>query len=415
MSVVLKKALSQKILFFFSLWMATLSPSSHSETEFTYSVGGLTEDYLGRSEEFGQTEFNGLTVGVDGSYKRLDYKLSLAAQVEEERDVVPEFGLSLRFGNDTWEVGVSKEERHWSPSRYTSLILSRNAEYIPAVFLRKSEATRFNSKYLRWIGKFKGEFFIGQTNDSFNGGDSLFVGNQVVIQPWEALEIELVRTIQLGGDGQDTGGDVIFDALIGQTNEGTAAEVNQVAGAGLSYTFFRKSNPIRLYGQIVGEDEAGLLPSCTFDIIGIEGKRLLFGGPVTATVERVDTTTSLSEGGFCGPNAAFNNAVYDYTNSGRVLGAAIDTASDSLTLRVEHEFSNWSLRWNVGENDINQTSDPNHRLSSTNVDGILASIGVGFKLFKGEVNTQLTYQEFDLDNAQLPDGFNFGVNYSNKF
>lgn len=400
---------------FLTAALLTVGSKAYTETAFEYSFGALSDDYFGRGEQVGQTAFNGLTLSASGSSGQLDYSLSLATQMEDPSDGIPGFDLGLRFANDTWKTGVSKEQRHWSPSRYTSLILSRNAEYIPAIYLRKSEATQSRSKLLSWLGKFRGEFFVGQTNDSLNGDYAVFVGNQFALQPIRNLEIELVRTIQLGGSGQNADADLFLRALIGETNEGAASSVNQMAGIGVSYTFDQISRPIRIYGQIVGEDEAGGLPTCLIDLAGVEIEAPLFGAHSTLTLENVDTQTSYSTNGFCGQTAAYNNGVYDYTNSEKVLGAAIDTASSSLTLRGTHEFSNWALNWSLGQNNINEPSSPGHRLSSTNVEGVLASIGTELPFAKGTLGTMFVFQEFDLDNVGLSDGFYFGLNYSGRF
>lgn len=389
--------------------------SASAQTTFEFTLGGLTGDYLTRSEQMGQTAFNGLTLSAYGRAGNLDYSLSVATQIEEPNDGIPEFELGLRFADDTWKLGVSKESRHWSPSEYTSLILSQNAESIPGIYIRKAKATRSSYAILSWLGEYRGEFFTGRTNDSLNGDYALLIGNQFVFEPLDNLEIELVRTIQLGGSGQDSGAETVWRALIGDTNEGSASGVNQMAGIGVSYSFENLPIPTRIYGQVVGEDEAGGLPTCNFDLVGLESETSIFGIPSTITIENVDTRTNFSTNGFCGQTAAYNNSKYDYTHSNKVLGAAIDTGSRAFNLHVEHEFSSWSLTWMLGQQTINETSWAGHRLSSEKVDGLLASVRSEIQLSKGKLGTVISYQGFDLDTAEISEGAYFGINYSSSF
>lgn len=400
---------------FANLVAAQSTESNAASTKFSYSIGALSGDYLGRTSKFGHTKFNGLTVTASGSSGNLDYSFSLATQTEEPSDDVPYFDLSFRFLDDDWKLGLSKEPRNWSPSDYSSLIWSENAEPIPGAYVRKANPTRSDSPFLSWLGKYRGEFFIGRTNDSANGDFAIFVGNQLVFEPVENLEVELVRTIQLGGPGRDTSSGVIWKALIGDTNEGTARGANQMAGVGLSYTFSNLRNPVRVYGQIVGEDEAGWLPTCNIDLKGIESQRSLFGVPTRITIENVDTRTSFTTNGFCGPRFAYNNSSYQYINNGRVIGSTIDSESNAISIYVEHEFTNWSLSWMVGQQDINMIAWEPHRLSSANEDGLLASINTEIPLGKLVVDAVVAYQDFDLDSADLSQGYYFGINLSGQF
>ncbi|MEM9797552.1 MAG: capsule assembly Wzi family protein [Pseudomonadota bacterium] len=391
-----------------------LLPGYAPANELRFDIGALSEDYFGRQESTGPIRFNGGALSVMGQLGRLDYGLALAIPQERPRDPLPFFDLSLPLGTD-WRLGAGKVARHWSPSPHTSLILSRNGEAIPSLYLRKVAATRSQVAPLRWIGPWRGEVFLGRTDDSRAGEDALMIGMQLALAPTPNLEIELVRTVQLAGDGQPSGLGPITDALLGQTNEGAASGANQMAGLGLSYRLARAPGRPRLYAQVVGEDEAGGLPNCLITLAGLETEMALLGTRTEISLEAVDTRVDETENGFCGPNTAYNNDTYAYTNGGRVMGAAIDSEGRSAILRVRHERADWALHWSLGRYEINAASDPDHRLSTSRVTGTLASIGLGVEMFGGRLETVVVDQGFALDAANLSEGLHLGLGFSRQF
>ena len=94
-----------------------------------------------------------------------------------------------------------------------------------------------------------------------------------------------------------------------------------MAGFGISYTMPTKEIPLRIYGQAIGEDEAGNLPSCFTYLAGIEWTNTKIKYPTTVSIETIDTRIDKTRNGFCGPNTMYNNSTYDYTNYGKVNGS----------------------------------------------------------------------------------------------
>lgn len=391
--------------------------SAHAETTTTLSFGAISDDFLGRTEQYGILAFDGVSISTSTRVGRLAFDLTLGDTFENEAvDSVLIFGdVGYRFGNDNWQVGVGQFERHWSPSEYTSLILSRNAPAFPSVYIRKEEARTSDVPVLRWIGPWNGEIFIGQTDDANQPDNALILGMRLGLEPIRDLEIEFVRVAQYGGTGQPDGFDTFLDVLVGNSNEGDSAPANQIAGVGASYRFGPESFSNRIYGQAVGEDEAGGLPSCFFFLYGLENKSRLFNTDTTITLEHVDTTVNFTDAGFCGPNTAYNNDVYSYRNEGVVMGAAIGSESRSTTLRGKHEFDTWALDWNLGKFTINDSSNPNHSLSTTRETGTVVSVGASTQVWGGTLQGIVAHQSFDLDTAEQDSGVRIGVNFSRSF
>ncbi len=98
----------------------------------------------------------------------------------------------------------------------------------------------------------------------------MLLGMRFTMAPVEGLELEFLRTAHWGGEGYDSGWSGFTHALFSDTNSGSTANVDQLAGVGFSYQLPKSIAPLRIYGQAIGEDEAGGLPSCFMYLAGFE-------------------------------------------------------------------------------------------------------------------------------------------------
>jgi hypothetical protein len=176
------------------------------------------------------------------------------------------------------------------------------------------------------------EAFNGLTEGSLNNTKSMLAGVRAILTPIEGLNLELVQTSQWGGKGHSTGISALGAALFLDTNSGSNSNINKMSGFGISYIVPNKIIPLRIYGQAIGEDEAGNLPSCFSYLAGLEWTNTKFKYPTILSIEALDTRISTTTLGYCGPNTMYNNSIYSYTNYGKTMGAAIDTEGTSLGL-----------------------------------------------------------------------------------
>jgi hypothetical protein len=89
----------------------------------------------------------------------------------------------------------------------------------------------------------------------------MLTGARVIISPTERLSFEFLQTVQWG-DQNDKFYSIAFDNLLPiETNTGSKSYINKMAGFGISYLVSLSGNTYRFYGQAIGEDEAGNLPS----------------------------------------------------------------------------------------------------------------------------------------------------------
>ncbi|QUS36060.1 capsule assembly Wzi family protein [Falsirhodobacter algicola] len=382
---------------------------------FTVTGSYGSRDLLGGFPSDGSSDEAEVQLSYAGQGPRLGY--NLAVTVGDDDDSVDFDDSFVEAYAGGFAFGLGAVDRNWSPSRFSSLILSDNADPIPSAYVVKRQYTAFDTPWLSWIGPWKGEFFVGQTDSDGNPDNTKLMGMRLQLQPVDGFEIDLVRTAQWGGDGRSESLKTFLDVLTGDTNEGEASEANQLAGIGLSWTLPEEIAPLRLYAQAVGEDESGGLPSCFMYLAGVEGVGTAFGLPTTVTLEGATTEISDSENGFCGPGTAYNNNAYPggYTHHEDVMGMPMDTDSRMAQLIIEHQLARFALDWSVGYYEINTTNRPDHRLSSTEVDGTILRVGASQSWGDTTLRGGVAWQSFDLDNDDIDAGMGVSFSVSRTF
>ena len=228
------------------------------------------------------------------------------------------------------------------------------------------------------------EVFNGFAEGSLNETKSLLLGARIILSPFEGLDFELVQTSQWGGKGYSTGISALGAALFFDTNDNSNSNINKMAGFGISYLIPSNIIPLRIYGQAVGEDEAGNLPSCYAYLAGVEWS-----------------------------NTIYNNGTYDYINYGDTMGAAIDTEGNSLELFGQSQISQKiSIKYSTKLVTINDKNSAGHRLSSKRQSGLINSLGASWNKNNIRFNVNIYDQGFTLDKASIKSSSGVGFSSS---
>jgi hypothetical protein len=170
---------------------------------------------------------------------------------------------------------------------------------------------------------------------------------------------------------------------------------------------------LRIYGQAVGEDEAGNLPSCFAYLAGLEWKNTKIKYPTIVVIETIDTRIKTSKNGNCGPNTMYNNGTYNYTNYGKTIGAAIDTEGTSLGIYVRSQISQKiNIEFATKSVVSNNNNWSGHRLSSKRQSGLINSLGVSWVKNNIRYTGDIYNQSINLDKADIKNGFGFGFSSS---
>lgn len=391
-------------------------PAQAQTTEFDVTAGFATGGLFLR-EQFGLDEGGFASVGITGQAGALEYRLSFGTN--DDSDLLLD-GSYVQYNAGNWVYGFGQIDRNWGPSRNSSIILSSNARPHPTLYIRKEMATAFNLPVLEWFGPWDFETFIGQLEEDRGTPNAKTFGMRVGINPAPGLTINLERTAQWGGDGRREDFSAFTEMLLGNSNAAgftTEDAANQIAGLSFSYALPESIAPLRIYGQIAGEDEAANLPIKFMHLAGVELTTPVAGIPSLFTLEMIDTRIdSLGNGSF--PNIAYENRFYQsgYTYDGRVMGVPIDTDGFSLRLSGSHIFDDLTVDWGLAQVSINEFGTPDHRLSSVPVSGVVADLGGSYDFGSGVlVRAGVSYQDFELDTAGISSGASASVLLSRTF
>jgi len=224
-------------------------------------------------------------------------------------------------------VYASVERRHWGPSWTGSLILDGGAEAIPAIGWRKSDAKPFESRWLSWLGPWSLDAFAGGLTEANGPQHPHLFGARVQVMPLPGLELAASRTIQWGGGGRPESLRSLGKALFGRDNTSAgmsqdAEPGNQLAGFDARYTLvLGDRRTVSIYGQAIGEDEAGGFPSHYLASVGMDVAFAVDATTVRVLVEHANTTL---KGMWSTPilGSAYRHTVYPagYTQRGEPLG-----------------------------------------------------------------------------------------------
>jgi hypothetical protein len=244
--------------------------------------------------------------------------------------------IGVNVGNFLISAGFM--ERWWGPGWDGNLILSTNARPIPSITIERNYTDPFKSKLLSWIGPWRASIAMGEAEShDVAVPNVLFYAARINFKPRPWLEVGLTRTAQWCGGDRPCDWDTFTDMLLGRDNQvgDTASEQpgNQMAGYDVRLRSPWKPLPVAIYGQMIGEDEAGGLPSKFIGLFGFEawGSSPFGGWRLRGEYSGTACNFSRQTPEY---NCAYRNSIYPqgYTYRGRIIGHAMDNDSEMYSL-----------------------------------------------------------------------------------
>lgn len=353
-----------------------------------------------------------IEAGVDWTGYRFALRLQATAVVDADDDKDIRFDgsyVGVNVGN--FMVSAGYMDRWWGPGWEGSLILSNSARPIPALTIERNYSDAFKSPWLSWIGPWRASIVFGQLEGHRTDfDDARFLGARVSFKPLPQLEIGLSRTAQWCGEGRSCNFDIFTDLLLGRDNDQAPTEQpgNQLAGYDLRWAF--QSIPLALYGQMIGEDEAGGLPSKFLGLGGAEVWGSTRSGTWRAHVEYADTSCSFSH---ADPefNCAYESGIYTqgYRYRGRSIGHAMDGDGRMYSvgaLLLDDADDRWEVlvrRVELNRDAVNP--DPRHTLAPLAAELTNIEVSHARDLVVGELRIGIGYDDY----KERQDGGDEGV------
>lgn len=231
-----------------------------------------------------------------------------------------------------FKLEVGKHSQWWGPGYHGAILLSNNAE--PLTLLK---LTNPHPVLLPWVfrhlGLFRFVFFASRLEEERVVPEPYLWGLRLNFKPIPYLEIGLQRTALLGGKGRPEDLSTWWKSFTGKGENIAGVEAgDQRAGFDVKITLPLEWQPLQLYLEAAGEDEAGGLPSKWAYLTGVYLPRIL-------NFERIDFRAEYATTHVAGsPDVWYSHHIYrsGYRHKGRIIGHHMETNSSDIFLVVNY-------------------------------------------------------------------------------
>ncbi|MCL6233739.1 capsule assembly Wzi family protein [Acinetobacter sp. ANC 5579] len=264
-----------------------------------------------------------LNVGGENWDGRLRVNAEDKQQINNDQDVNVEGSYIAGKLWNQWLI-AGQIPTYWGPGHDGSLIRGDASRPVYGVTAQRAQQNAFETPWLSWIGPWQYQAFAGQLDDYSAIPDAKLIGLRLTAQPTPYLELGASRSIQWGGEGRPESFSSLWDAFIGNKDNGGTGKAdpsNQVAGFDARLNLHPLVQvPVSLYGQYIGEDEAGGLPAKSMYLAGVDYSSSVNNMPYQLYTEWVDTRTNGDAKGI-----SYNHSIYTdgYYQHGYPLGHAL--------------------------------------------------------------------------------------------
>ena len=200
---------------------------------------------------------------------------------------------------------------------------------------------------LEYLGLFRFTVFTTRLEEERDVPEPYLWGMRLNFKPHPYFEIGLQRTALLGGEGRSEDLETWWRSFTARGENEPAIEAgDQRAGFDLKLTLPLKWQPLQLYAEAAGEDEAGGLPYKWAYLTGIYLPRILNFERIGFRAEYATTHVSGS------PNVWYNHHIYHsgYTYKGRIIGHHMGTDSRDIFMETSYLFPERNGRISISYN-----------------------------------------------------------------
>lgn len=252
--------------------------------------------------------------------------------IDDDSDISFEGSYLAGMAANQWLI-AGKIPTWWGPGHDGSLIRGDASLPVTGFTLQRDTQTAPDYKYLNWIGPWQYQLFAGQLDDYEAVPDAKLFGARLTASPLPWLEVGASRSFMWGGEGRPDSISSFGDALLGTKDNGGndgGDPANQLGGFDARMQLASLINvPASVYGQYVGEDEAGGLPAKNMYLAGVDYASAAYGKPYQLYTEYTDTRTSGEVRGISYDHGTYTDGYYQ---QGYPLGYALGGDAESVAV-----------------------------------------------------------------------------------
>ena len=256
-------------------------------------------------QQFGDAQKAQYIAGVEFNTGNDNWDAKLRVNAEHDQQVKSGHDVNVEgsyLAGKLWNQWLIAGQipSYWGPGHDGSLIRGDASRPVYGFTAQRAQQKAFESPWLSWIGPWQYQAFAGQLDDYEAVPNARLLGLRLTAQPLPYLELGASRVLQIDGRGQPDSAKAYWNAFIGKDNEcnsngcnGEGNASNQIAGFDARLNLQQLFNvPASVYGQYVGEDEAGLLPAKKMYLAGVDYSSSFRDLPYQVYVEWADTRTN---------------------------------------------------------------------------------------------------------------------------
>ncbi|MFZ5862152.1 MAG: capsule assembly Wzi family protein [Nitrospirota bacterium] len=226
---------------------------------------------------------------------------------------------------------VGRESLWWGPGYRGTLLVTDHAAPFDLVRVETSRPW-----YLKWIGPMSAHVFVTRLEaDRLAIPRPFLAGFRLAFRPWPELEFGLSRTAMFGGEGRPVTAGLIWDVIRAKGENDTRNPGNQLGGIDATIRIPWRPQPVALYLEWAGEDEANGFPSHPAVVAGVYL-------PTLAGSSQWSLRTEWADNAFADvPGIWYQHAVYQsgYTYQGVVIGHPMGTDARMLSMELDRRVT----------------------------------------------------------------------------
>ena len=246
----------------------------------------------------------------------------------------------------------------WGNGVDGSLIRSNAARPVTGFLMQRADNKPINAPVLSKLGNFNYQITAGQLQDYTAVPKAKLIGMRASIQPHEAFQIGASRTIMWGGENNSESLKSLGKALTGKYDNpinGNDDISNQIAGIDAQLNLKPLVNlSLSVYGEFIGEDEAGGLPSKKAYLAGFKGVLPMLQQPWLWHAEWANTYYDLDKEGIIYTHHLYTDGYYQ---KGLPLGHPIGGDGEIISVGLSgHIDANNQLGFKYANAKVNQSN-----------------------------------------------------------